>query len=172
MRWKLNGYAIMDIIQLAKYKYFRRIGVFSIDRNNARKAMKSIFYASEKLHDSKNALWIFPQGEMFPSNYRPIEFSNGISSIIKATPHLFAVPVTIQYEFINEQRPEIFISISSPIEFQNEKRNKNEITAILQNILTDDLERKKGMIAGRDFSEFREVMSGNKSINTKYFESK
>jgi len=171
MRWKLDGFAVMDIIQLTKYKFFRRFGVFSVDKTNAREAIKSIEFAARLLCKNNRALWIFPQGEMHPANYRPIRFYNGISKIIKRAGLLNAVPVTLHYEFINEQRPEIFISIGNPIEFNNEKSRETEITANLQNILCEDLELQRSLISRREISHYKTIVSGKKSISASLYSS-
>ncbi len=44
--------ALMDVEQLQKYPFFRRLGVFSIDRQHPRKALESMEYAAELLNST------------------------------------------------------------------------------------------------------------------------
>jgi len=168
IRWRLNGYAIMDIVQLKKYPFFSKFGTFSIDRNNARSALKSIDFAAQILNNGNNAIWIFPQGEMLPSQYRPIRFYTGIARIINKTSKVQAIPITFHYEFIEEQRPEIFISISEPIEFINPNFIHKLLTNKLLDILVDDLELQKNNISNKKFDEYIEIIKGKTSISNSF----
>lgn len=169
IRWKLNGYAIMDIIQLKKYRFFSKFGTFSIDRSNPRNAVRSINFAAQILNNGNNALWIFPQGEMLPSQNRPITFFTGIARIINKTSKVFAVPITFHYEFIEEQRPEIFISVSEPIEFTNPNYNPKLLTNKLKDILVNDLESQKLNISKRIFDEYKIIIKGKHSISNTFY---
>lgn len=169
IRWKLNGYAIMDVNQLKKYNFFSYFGTFSVDRNNPRDAIKSINFAAQMLNQGINVLWIFPQGEMFPAEYRPIKFYNGISRIIKKTNSVYTVPITLHFEFISEQRPEIFISVLNPIYFKNENRSPQVITKELQDVLVNNLELQKLNISNKNFYGFKEIISGKYSISELFY---
>lgn len=56
----------------------------------------------------------FPQGEMKPQDYEPITFYNGIAHIAEKLGEINLIPVSLRYEFIKEQRPEVFIKIGEP----------------------------------------------------------
>jgi 1-acyl-sn-glycerol-3-phosphate acyltransferase len=44
-RWKLDDYLMMDIEQMKKYRFFKYLGVFSVNRANPREAVKIPDYA-------------------------------------------------------------------------------------------------------------------------------
>ncbi len=169
MRWKYDGYAVMDLLQLTKYRFFRKFGVFSIDRQNGREALKSIEFAAKLLDRKERCLWIFPQGEMHPSNYRPIKFYSGISRIISKSKPVDAVPITFHYEFIQEQRPEIFISIGKPETFADELMPPAKMTLFLEQKLVNNLELERERISKKDFTHYKEIISGKRSISALFF---
>jgi hypothetical protein len=56
-------------------------------------------------------MWLFPQGEMLPQDRRPLKFFSGIAKLAEKIANVNLVPVCFRYEFLMEQRPEVFISI-------------------------------------------------------------
>src|SRR4030095_9229349 len=110
----VDDYLMMDIEQMRKYRFFKYVGVFSVNRNDAREGIESVNYAAELLQNSGRYLWIFPQGEMQPQDYEPVKFFGGIARIAEKLGRVNLVPVSFRYEFIMEQRPEVFIKIGQP----------------------------------------------------------
>src|SRR5213592_3367801 len=63
-----DSFVLMEERQLKQYKFFRRLGAFSIVRENTKSAIKRLNYAVEILTNGKGkTLLIFPQGEIFPN---------------------------------------------------------------------------------------------------------
>ena len=68
--FKKDGYLMMEEINLARYPFFTWIGVFGVDRDDPRKALLSIDYAANLLHERRDrAIWMFPQGHDHPPGY-------------------------------------------------------------------------------------------------------
>lgn len=162
-RWKKDAYVIMEEKQLEKYKFFRKIGAFSIDKSSARKSYDSIIFSIDLLKNSSRTLWMFPQGEMLPNNVRPLKFYNGIFKIINEIQDINIIPFAIKYEFINEQRPEIFINIGENVSF--DVMDKNIFTEKLKDILTTDLDYINYCINNGCLDEFKQIFCGRKSRN-------
>ncbi|HMT12040.1 MAG TPA: lysophospholipid acyltransferase family protein, partial [Ignavibacteria bacterium] len=120
---KCDDFLMMDIEQLRKYKFFRYVGVFSVDRKNPAEAMRSINYAADLIKNTNRCLWIFPQGEMTPQDKRPLVLYSGISKIAERAGKVKIIPAAFRYEFLMEQRPEVFISIGKPVEFTAGNKN-------------------------------------------------
>ncbi len=111
----LNSFLIMEEKQLEKYFLFRRLGVFSVNREIPREALKSLNYAAKLLQTNPNrTLWIFPQGEIINNNSRPISFFNGLSKIIEKLGQCLIASLAIRYEFLGEYKPDIFVKINKP----------------------------------------------------------
>ena len=67
-----DAYGIMEERQLRRYGFFRRLGMFSVDRENFRSARRSLDYAATLLRGTGRVLWLFPQGEIVPNDRRPV----------------------------------------------------------------------------------------------------
>ena len=111
----LDQYVMMEEKQLRAYPLFRRLGAFSVVRESPREAARSIEYARRLLHGTNRALWIFPQGETRPNDDRPLELYTGAARIIQRTGEIYAAPVGMRYEFLEEFRPDILVRIG-PLE--------------------------------------------------------
>lgn len=162
---KCDDYLMMDIEQLKKYSFFSYVGVFSVDRKNAAEAMRSITYAADILKVTNRCLWIFPQGEMTPQDKRPLVFYSGITKIAERAGKVKIIPTAFRYEFLMEQRPEVFISVGKPIEFP--AGNKN-FTAELEQLMTVQLDELKNNITNGNVGDFEIVFTGKSSRNKSF----
>ncbi len=162
--WKTDQYLMMDLKQMRKYKFFRRIGAFSVNRESARESYESVVYAANLLKNKNTMLWIYPQGEMLPNDIRPLRFQNGLSKLLELTGKVNLIPVVLNYEFMMEQRPEIFINVSESITV-DDKCTKQEKTERLNKVLTDLLDRQKNNIINGNLEGYEEVLRGKVSRN-------
>jgi chlorobactene lauroyltransferase len=162
--WNIDAYVMMDIEQLSKYSFFKWIGAFSVNRNSPKEALESVGYSIDLLKDSNRVLWIFPQGVMQPNDYRPIMFYSGISKIAQEVGELNLIPVTFKYEFISEQRPEIFIS-AGEIKHITHVDDVKSFTEILNTGLVTQLDILKHKISKSETGNFRIILQGKKSLN-------
>jgi 1-acyl-sn-glycerol-3-phosphate acyltransferase len=162
--WKTDQYLMMDLKQMRKYKFFRRIGAFSVNRESAKESYESILYAAKLLKEKNSMLWIYPQGEMLPNDLRPLRFQNGLSRLLELTGKVNLMPIVFNYEFMMEQRPEIFINVSESITF-DEKLTKQEKTEYLNRVLTELLDEQKRNIVNNNIEGYEEVLRGKSSRN-------
>jgi chlorobactene lauroyltransferase len=162
--WNIDAYVMMDIEQMQKYRFFKRIGAFSVNRNNPKEAVESVEYAVSLLGNTNRFLWIFPQGIMQPNDFRPIKFYNGISKISGKLGEVNLIPVTLRYEFLMEQRPELFISIGKAKIF-NPGDDIKELTGILNNEIVRELDALKNKIINSELDSFKIILQGRQSRN-------
>ncbi len=160
---KKDDYLIMDIEQLKKYSFFKYIGVFSVDRNIPADAVRSINYAAELISNTNKYLWIFPQGEMTPQDKRPLKFFSGITKIAEKTGEVNLVPVCFRYEFLMEQRPEVFISVGTPVLYDG--RSNNDMTENLRSLLEAQLDKLHDDITDGNTESFKTIFRGKSSRN-------
>jgi 1-acyl-sn-glycerol-3-phosphate acyltransferase len=164
---------MMDIEQMKKYRFFRYVGVFSVDRHNPRESIESVNYAVELLKNTNRHLWIYPQGIMQPQDKRPLTFYSGILHISKKIGGVNLLPVCFRYEFMKEQRPEVFIKIGEPDIIKNSVDNK--LTGYMQNKFTFELDLLKNMVINSNTLEFKTIFRGkssrNKTVDKFYGES-
>lgn len=106
--------AIMEDKQMLKYRFFSRIGAFSIDRENARSALYTLDVASDWLQGAGNSLYLYPEGKItLPTD--PLVFEPGIVRIIKNAPEADVVPIAYVLSNRSGAKPELFINVGKPI---------------------------------------------------------
>lgn len=162
---KADDYLMMDIEQMQKYRFFKYVGVFSVNRNDAREGVESLNYAAELLKNTTRFLWIFPQGEMKPQDYEPITFYTGITRIAEKLGKVNLVPVSLRYEFIKEQRPEVFIKIGEPETVNENIADTKQFTEYLRQKLVKDLSALKHDVLNQQLSGFKTIFTGKDSRN-------
>ncbi len=162
--WNIDAYVMMDIEQMQKYIFFKRVGAFSVNRSNAKEALESVEYAVDLLRNHRRVLWIFPQGKMQHNDFRPIVFFNGISKIAQKLNDVTLIPVALRYEFLMEQRPEIFISIGKA-KSTGLSGNARDLTAELNGELLKELDQLKNRVVNSEFGGFRTILQGRESVN-------
>jgi chlorobactene lauroyltransferase len=165
MTLKLDDYLMMDIEQMKKYRMFKYVGVFSVDRNNPREAVSSVDYAALLLKGTKRCMWIFPEGEMHVQDHYPITFYSGITKISEKIGNVNLQPAAFRYEFIGEQRPEIFISIGKGDIFKSKEKPDKNYTIYLQDKLTAEVKLLKEKVINSQFESFQIVFKGKESRN-------
>lgn len=100
-----DHYMMMDEKQLQRYRFFSRIGAFSIDKSSIRGMVDSLDYAM-KLLDTGGRVWMFPQGEICHTDIRPLRFQTGIGFLLAKIPSAAVVPVTMFTSMVRHQKPE------------------------------------------------------------------
>ncbi|MBA2502871.1 MAG: 1-acyl-sn-glycerol-3-phosphate acyltransferase [Pyrinomonadaceae bacterium] len=165
---KLDSYAMMEEKQLRKYPFHRKIGAFSVVRENPREAVRSIRYASELLRNTNRAMWIFPQGATGPNDARPLKFYTGVGRIIEETGRAFAVPIAIRYEFLDDFKPEILARVGEPefVESETRRVNAKELTSRFQTSLTGALDRIRADVLSSNFGDYEEIIRPHRRRST------
>ncbi|MCI0448197.1 MAG: lysophospholipid acyltransferase family protein [Chlorobi bacterium] len=163
-RLNADDYIMMDLEQMRKYPFFKYLGAFSVNRGDAKDAIKTIEYAAELLNKTNRYLWIFPQGLMQVQDRRPIKFFSGLVKIAVRLEGVNLLPVAIRYEFLLEQRPEVFIKIAEP-DIVHNITNIKELTTHLENKLISSLYELRNKIIGQKLDEFKVIFKGKDSRN-------
>ncbi len=156
---ELDSFIMMEEKQLQNLFLFRKLGAFSVVRENPREAVKSIKYAAKLLENPHRTLWVFPQGEILPNDLRPLSFYNGLSKIIEKSGKVFAVPLAIRYEFSGEFKPQIFVKISSSELIKaDENFDSKKLTESNSNRLTNLLDELKTDVINKNFNEYEQII--------------
>jgi 1-acyl-sn-glycerol-3-phosphate acyltransferase len=123
--------AMMDVRQLQKYPFFRKIGVYSIDRKNARSALFSLGKTREWLDHGRNSIYLFPQGSI-KSDYEPLDFEHGIGWLAKECKKCDIVPLAIHMNLVRGDKPDLFLKIGKPVHFEHgaDKKTISEVCRI------------------------------------------
>lgn len=162
-----ESYLMMEERQMARYRFFRWIGAFSVVRENPREAVRSLRYAETLLHSPHRALWMYPQGAMFPNDTRPLTLYQGVGRLASRLEDVQILPAAHRYEFLMEQRPVALTLFGSVIRI-SQPVDHRDVTAHLQGIMTELLDQLRCSIPGGTLNGFATVFEGRASTNRLY----
>jgi len=153
---KLDAIGMMEYKQLVKYRFFSRIGMFSVIRDNPRSALRSLRYAANMLRSTTQALWMFPQGMLVHQEQRPLVCEPGLTILASMIPSAVIVPVAIRYEMLREQGGVVWIRCGA--------RVTSDVCRALEKVA--DQVRADAM--AEDDSAYTVVINGKRSMEKKY----
>lgn len=155
-RFDFENYIMMEEKQLRKLFLFRKLGAFSVIRENPREAVRSINYAARLLIENSNRIVIiFPQGEILPNDVRPLYFYNGLARIAEKVGKCELLPVALRFEFVGNFKPEIYVKISAPKIYESQETKKSTGNFSLQ--LTETLDVLKQEITAKKLSDYERI---------------
>ncbi|MBE0644285.1 MAG: lysophospholipid acyltransferase family protein [Bacteroidetes bacterium] len=161
-----DAYAMMEEEQVARYGFFRKVGCFSVVRENPRAAMRSLQYAADLLRGSSRALWVFPQGVLTSAEKRPLRFYTGTARLLRDIGEVIAIPVAFRYEFVEDELPEAFIACGSPWHIRDGERVDIRLTTgIMEQLLNHEMLVQREDVMERDLSSYTTILTGKQSIN-------
>lgn len=89
--WKLNSlllqkkfYLMMLESELAKHRFFTKLGAFSI-APTSKGMLESLRFATEVISQPNNLLVFYPQGKLYSQHHMALEFQKGIERIVEQT---------------------------------------------------------------------------------------
>jgi chlorobactene lauroyltransferase len=164
-----DAYAMMEEKQLARYRFFRGIGCFSVIREDARSALRSLDYAADLLRGTTRALWMYPQGKIVSVDQRPLRFFSGISRLLHAIHDVSVVPVGFRYEFFGDEAPEILVSFGEPWSMTGQDLpDRNSITTLLEQRVVREMDEQREAVIARNFEGYELLLEGAKSVNERW----
>jgi hypothetical protein len=163
----LDAYLMMEERQMARYRFFRWIGAFSVAPESPRSAVESIRYAAGLFDRPNRALWIYPQGIMRPNDARPLAFFRGTARIVQLLGSAQMVPVAHRFEFLKEQRPEVF-TVFGESETVNAPFDPKELTERLERRTVALLDDLRCCVSSEYLGLFTTVLTGRLSTNVLY----
>lgn len=145
-----TAYLMMLEAQLSKYKFFAKIGAYSIEPEHRRDVIESLKYTVELLSRKMSLVAIFPQGELLPWYTRPLGYKRGVEWVLrKYGKPVTVLPLAIRTEFLGEKRPSVFFLFGDVYSFDGgtfqgiEWLEKSE-TALLDDLASRILRQEDG----------------------------
>jgi 1-acyl-sn-glycerol-3-phosphate acyltransferase len=162
----VESYAPMDEAQLRRYRILARLGVYSVQRGSAAGAREFLRYTAGLLR-AGGAVWITPQGEIAPHWRRPVQFQEGIGLLARHVPGVRVVPVAVAYEFLDEPRPEIVVTMGPP-RLADPGDDRAGAVRRFEADLARELDAIRRALAARDLSAWSVLLEGATSASAVY----
>ncbi|OWA36312.1 hypothetical protein B9G55_09750 [Saccharibacillus sp. O16] len=144
--WRRSGenhhYVMMDEQQLSKYRFFRKLGAYSVDKSSAGASRASLRY-SEDLLLAGNRVWLFPQGDIRHLESRPLILQSGAAHLLRRVPQAAVVPVTFYYTQGLHSKSEVSLEVGRPLMEDWSVLDRSAIMAMLQDELQRQLDRHR-----------------------------
>ena len=133
-------YLMMLEKQLLKYKFFTKIGAYSIEPESRRGVVESLEYTVELLTQKRSLVSVFPQGELLPWQTRPLGYKRGVAWILqKYGKPVTVLPLAMRAEFLGEQRPSVFFLFGDAHSVETDTFRGMEWLEATETALLDDL---------------------------------
>lgn len=133
-----NARALMEDKQMQDYPFFRKIGAFSINRDDPRKAITSLRYAVQSMQREGASLFIYPEGKITPVGSE-VTFEGGLGWLHSKVPNADYVPVGIYMHAIRHDKPELHLYVGSAVDVET-GLNNSEKTQLFEISLAKILE--------------------------------
>lgn len=153
-------YGVMDSVQLERYSIFKKMGVLGADRSSREGIRSFLNNAKTLLMPGSRALWITPQGEICSSRKRPIVLQNGLGHLMHALGRSEIIYVSVHYEFMTERLPDIFISISNPVTYDEPATPPKRLTQKIAVQMEAQLDELQRAVMNVEDGKFRKLLSG------------
>ncbi len=160
-------YMMMLNEQLAKYRFFSRVGAFGMEPKNSKIILQSLTYSVDLLRQRNGSppmVCIFPQGELLPWD-TSFNAQPGVDWIIKK----YQEPVNLlclamRAEYLNEQKADVFAlfgenHIIDARAFQGIAWLEKYEAALLSDLASRIRHRETGI----------SLLSGSRSVNVKMY---
>jgi 1-acyl-sn-glycerol-3-phosphate acyltransferase len=108
-----DGYALMEERNLARYRFLRHVGAFSLRRGEASSSLETLRYARELLHRPDAAVFVFPEGEHRPPGELPLRLERGVEALARMS-QVSSLPVAVRYAFFEHERPDVLFDVGTP----------------------------------------------------------
>jgi 1-acyl-sn-glycerol-3-phosphate acyltransferase len=108
------SFAPIENAMLARYRFFKRLGFFGVDRS-AGGTRNFLEISRSVLASPAHALWLTPQGRFVDPRERPPKLQRGLGALAALARNAVFLPLAIEYTFWNESRPDILATFGDPI---------------------------------------------------------
>lgn len=130
--------ALMEDKQMKQYSFFKKIGAFSINRDDPRKAITSLRYAVQSMKRDRASLFIYPEGKITAAG-SDLSFEGGLAWLHSKVPDTDYVPVGIYMHTIRHDKPELHLHVGKPVDVNRELSN-SEKTQLFEHELSKILD--------------------------------
>lgn len=147
-----DGYCMMEERQLARYRFLRRLGAFSVRRGDAHAALETLRYARGLLARPATAVIVFPEGVLRPFSGLVHPLERGIEVLARSA-RVRCLPVGIRYRFFEHELPDVVLAVGAP----HEATTLDDLAQRLEAVLAE-------LSDARPLTDFRPLVRGARSV--------
>lgn len=148
-------YILMHEKGLKKFPYFKWIGAYSVNKASRRDVITSLQYSKELIESGKS-IWIFPQGDEYHQEQRPLKFETGVAHLASQLPQVPIIPLTFYYSFGHEKKADLFIRGGDPIYYEQlDGENKKDKMKNLEYLMEMQLENTKSDCIHNEIAKYK-----------------
>ena len=158
-----NAFAPMDAAALQKYKLFRKLGFFGVERSTRRGAAQFLRTAKNLLRAPDTLLLITPQGRFADVRERPVQFEAGLGHLAARAEGAVFLPMATELIFWEERLPEILVRFGEPVTIgaaDAASRDAAGWTALFEQKLAATQDALTLQVQRRDPAEFKTLLRG------------
>jgi 1-acyl-sn-glycerol-3-phosphate acyltransferase len=161
-------YAPIEAAMLEKYRIFRKLGLFGLDKG-PRGAAQFLRTTERIFQEPFGALWITPQGQFVDVRVRPVQLQQGIGALANRLPSGWIVPVALEYPFWDESTPEALIRFGSALPIADmEPLSVAEATATIERAMEANMDQLAVEAQSRDVDLFEDLLRGKAGVGGVY----
>ncbi len=152
-------YAPMDARALARYGILRRVGMFGVEMESARGAVRFL-RTGAAIVGGGGVLWVTPQGRFVDARVRPLGFKPGLAALAaRVGEGCMVLPLAIEYTFWDERTPECLAQFGEAVVVR-EGEMAEALGVRLEGALAGAMEELKERAVARDPAAFETVVCG------------
>jgi 1-acyl-sn-glycerol-3-phosphate acyltransferase len=162
-------FAPIDADALEKYRFFRKLGFFGVERGTRRGAAQFARVGRRVMQEDDSVLWVTAQGHFTDPRVRPVELQPGVAHLARRMGRGVLLPLALEYPFWEERYPEALCAFGKPIDVAE---HRGLDVAGWQSLLTQRLERTQDDLAAaaivQDAARFELIDTGNAGVGGVY----
>jgi 1-acyl-sn-glycerol-3-phosphate acyltransferase len=156
----------MEAVQLERYRFMRRIGVFGVEPGTRRGAAAFLRTSSAILADPKAVLWVTAEGTFADPRLRPVRLRPGTAHLMARLEGIVAIPLALEYPFWTERLPEALCRFGEPL--QGDRGSVASWQARLEEGLAATMDALAADAMARDPGRFELVLRGQAGVGGIY----
>jgi 1-acyl-sn-glycerol-3-phosphate acyltransferase len=159
----------MDAAAIEKYRFMKRLGVFGIEQESARGAVRFLRTAKQVLDGPDHMLWMNAPGRFADVRERPVPVAPGAVRLPEIAPHAQIGTMAFEYTHWTEKRGEALVAFGPAVPcaelaaLQREERLER-----LRGMLTSTMDTLAEDAISRDPARFRVIVEGKAGMGGVY----
>lgn len=151
----------MDAAALRKYRFMRRLGVFGVEQDSARGAVRFLETAKLVLAAPDRMLWMNAPGRFADVRERPVPLASGVVRLPEIAPDALFIPLAFEYTHWTEKRGEALAAFGPAMEGQTLRALDRDARAgAIRDAMTTTMDRLAADAISRDPSRFVTAITG------------